>query len=361
MLKNFVIFTIQLFKLVNYEKNNDFSGGVLTLVACSDEIYNDVQNTEESMYSTNSFNENNPGYYYPGAGFPPNGPGENYFSPWDIKYRHEVIPTYTIMNTVGSEHFSIFELHITPYIGLAYYDGVNDGRYHDAYQASINPPALIADLTNGNYPNLYQMGNEIGELIPAKPIVLDGSSIDHSEVSISSYADHCPVNPHTPGSSPGWNPHDRYFDISHIATPQEQTLLAAYGKVFFYEYSIILKSTGAVVGNGYIQVENKTIQDPITYTYWEDTFVNNAYVPGQGHVGNLRYYHNTAAPAPFTEWLHNGTSPQVWCDSREVDYELEYSHENNFFGAGAPYKISLEMGMGVGLWQTSGHVISIGM
>ena len=27
MLKNFVIFTIQLFKLVNYEKNNDFSGG----------------------------------------------------------------------------------------------------------------------------------------------------------------------------------------------------------------------------------------------------------------------------------------------------------------------------------------------
>jgi len=325
-------------------------------------MYNDVENTEESMYSTNSFNENNPGYYEPGAGFPPNGPGENYFSPWDIKYRHEVIPTYTIMNTVGSEHFSIFELHLTPYIGLAYYDGINDGRYHDAYQASINPPALIADLTNGNYPNLYQMGNEIGELIPAKPIVLDGSSIDHSEVSISSYADHCPVNPHTPGSSPGWNPHDRYFDISHIATPQEQNLLAAYGKVFFYEYSVILKSTGAVVGNGYIQVENKTIQDPINNTYWEDTFVGNAYVPGQGHVGKLRYYHNTTtAIFPFTEWQHNLTWPDVWCDSREVDYELEYSHENNFFGAGAPYKISLEMGMGVGLWQTSGHVISIGM
>lgn len=320
-------------------------------------------NKTDFQNQVNSFNPNGPGHYQPGAGFPPNGAGINYFSPWDIKFRNEVIPTYTISNTTGGEGLSIFELHLTPYIGLAYYDGVNDGHYHDSYMASINPPALIADLTNGNYPNLYQTGNEIGELIPAKPIILDGSTLENSEVSISSNADHCPVNPHTPGSSSGWNPKDRYFDISSTATQFEQDLLAAYGKVFFYEYRVILKSNGSVVGNGFIQVENKTIQDPSFYTYWEDTGVHNAFVPGKGHGGKLRYFHetNTAiAPVPFTEWLPNQgpNNPSVWCDSREVDYEFEYKHEEYFFGYPS-HKIILEMGMGVHLWMTSGHLVRI--
>jgi len=336
-------------------------GGVVTLTACSSDTVFDEQGTDEELpMGTNSFNPDNPGHYDPGSIL--NGPGDNYYSPWDIKYRNDVIPTYTIMNHTAGEGYSIFELHLTPYIGLAYYDGVNDGQYHDAYQASLTPPALIADLTNGNYPNLYQNGNEIGELIPAKPIVLDGSSINHSEVSISSYADHCPVNPHAPGSSPGWNPEDRFFDISGAATPQEQAVLARYGKVFFYEYRVILKSNGNVVGNGFIQVENKTIQDPAAYPYWDDTFVTNAFVPGKGNVGRLRYYHNTAAPTPFTSWLKNQGpgALNVWCDSREVDYELEYSHEDYFFGYPS-HKINLYMGMGANLWQTSGHVITIGL
>lgn len=335
--------------------------GLFTLVACSEDVYQDAdeQNAETgSQYQTNSYNPDNPGHYTPGSIL--NGPGDNYYSPWDIKYRNDVIPTYTIMNHTAGEGYSIFELHLTPYIGLAYYDGVNDGQYHDAYQASLTPPALIADLTNGNYPNLYQNGNEIGELIPAKPIVLDGSSINHSEVSISSYADHCPVNPHTPGSSPGWNPEDRFFDISGAATPQEQDVLARYGKVFFYEYRVILKSNGSVVGNGFIQVENKTIQDPAAYTYWDDTFITNAFVPGKGNVGRLRYYHNTTtALAPFTNWFHNGGAG-TWCDSREVDYEFEWPHEEYFFGYPS-HKINLYMGMGVNLWLTSGHVITIGL
>ncbi|UUV22285.1 hypothetical protein [Paenimyroides aestuarii] len=345
-------------------------GGVigLTLTACTtDTIVDDLdqQNAETgSQYQTNSYNPNNPGYYNPGSGIPAIV-GDNYYSPWDIKHRNDVIPTYTISNHTAGEGYSIFELHLTPYIGVAYYDGVNDGQYHDAYQASLNPPGLVADFTNGNYPNLYQNGNEIGELITAEPIILDGSSINHSEVSISSYADHCPVNPHTPGSSPGWNPENRFFDISNNATPQEKAVLARYGKVFFYEYTVILKSNGSVVGNGFIQVQNKTIQDPATYPYWEDTFVTNAFVPGKGNVGKLRYYHETdplIAPSPFTSWVPNlqPNDPTVWCDSREVDYEFEWSHEEYFFGYPS-HKISLYMGMGANLWMTSGHVISIGL
>lgn len=174
---------------------------------------------------------------------------------------------------------------------------------------------------------------------------------------LCSYSDHCPVYPHTAGSSPGWNPNDRYFQLVS-ATADEEALLAAYGKVFFYEYTVILKSNGSVVSNGFIQVENKTIQDPAAYPYWDDTFITNAFVPGKGNVGKLRYYHNTTtALTPFTTWSHNG-GVGTWCDSREVDYEFEYKHEENF-AAFPSHKIILEMSMGVHLWLTSGHHIRI--
>lgn len=169
------------------------------------------------------------------------------------------------------------------------------------------------------------------------------------------------MNPHTPGSSPGWNPEDRYFDISDTATAQEQDLLSKYGKVFFYEYTVILKSNGSIVGQGHLQVKNQTIQDPGAFHYWDDTFITNAYVPGRGHFGKLYYYHETnllPGQWPFTEYFHNGVFPDVWCDSREVDYQFEYPNEESLIGSPL-HKINLDMAAGVGLWMTSGHHISI--
>ena len=252
---------------------------------------------------------------------------------------------------------SPFELRLIPMIGLAYYDGQNDGRYHDSYEASFNPPALIADFNNGNYPNLYANGNEIGELIPAKTIILDGSQSENCEVAIRQ--EHCPVNPIAPLTYPQYNPKGRFFDISHIATPQEQSLLAEYGKVFFYRYMVIRKSDGLTVGDGILQVHNETIKDPVAYPYWVDTGIHDATLPTGATTGKLRYYYNTTtAQWPFTEWNPNqGPNAQwVWCDSREVDYEPVYHSEENLIGGGT---ITLYMGMGASLWETSGHVISL--
>ena len=53
---------------------------------------------------------------------------------------------------------------VTSYIGLAYYDGDNNGVY--------NAPTGSFNLASGAYPNLFTNGEEYGNYIQANPIVL---------------------------------------------------------------------------------------------------------------------------------------------------------------------------------------------
>ena len=55
-------------------------------------------------------------------------------------------------------------VRITPYIGLAYFDGADDGTYHT--------PTGAFNLTSGAYPNLYSGSSEYGNYVQANPIVL---------------------------------------------------------------------------------------------------------------------------------------------------------------------------------------------
>ena len=55
-------------------------------------------------------------------------------------------------------------VRITPYIGLAYFDGADDGTY--------NTPTGAFNLTSGAYPNLYTGSSEYGNYVQANPIVL---------------------------------------------------------------------------------------------------------------------------------------------------------------------------------------------
>lgn len=150
---------------------------------------------------------------------------------------------------MGSGSSYLLTLQVTPYIGLAYFDGIDDGSYDDhlGYQ--------VADLTNGNYPNLYANGHDIGNFIPAAPIVLDGTGITPGSVVLEIYSssDHCPVI--NAVQDPFTNPLPIHFDLfggGLAVLPDEQELLAEFGKVFFYYCEVIDPVTNATIWSGYM-------------------------------------------------------------------------------------------------------------
>ena len=67
------------------------------------------------------------------------------------------------------DNFGIY-IRITPYIGLAYFDGADDGTY--------NTPTGSFNLTTALYPNIYNGVSEYGNYVQANPIVLANHSGD---------------------------------------------------------------------------------------------------------------------------------------------------------------------------------------
>lgn len=322
--------------------------GLFTLMACSDDAVQEAEDQGIPM-TTNSFNPQFPGYYVPGAGFPPNYAGLDYFSPWDIWFRGSpsVTPTYTYTNMEG-DGSSPFVVEITPYLGLAYYDDTNDGLYRDPAQGN----ALIADLTSGSYPNLYKNGNEIGNLIRADRVRLDGTSLQNTEVSIGSTIDHCPVfqgNVNT-----GYNPLNRFININNVATSQERSLLSQYGKVHFYEVFIYDRNTGApIIPPTILQAQVTTLGDPSAS--WQSTGVTTSFL-GQTH--NLMYYKDLVK-GPGTVYNHNIANGQGVCDSREVVFENKENDVFPFTYNGNSYEIRVIMKQGTALWMASGHHVGV--
>ena len=168
----------------------------------------------------------------------------NYVSPWDFT-KLEPVRYYLECNLYS---WTGIYVRVTPYIGLAYYDGGNDGTY--------NSPSGSFNLAGG-YPNLYAGGNEYGNYIAANPIVLVGSASTHELAIFSDYitpqaTDHCPVMPSV--YQYPFNSQPIYFDLVNnnmvqptvlglppitppppAATPQEVALLKDYGKVMYYK------------------------------------------------------------------------------------------------------------------------------
>src|SRR5690606_23606580 len=143
------------------------------LTSCSEDALQEVaeQNTNpESTYAANSFNENEGGNTHGDT----NNTGliwrgDDYYSPWDIWFRRHIYgdgtlqPNYIISNIFNNEKEFIrsrYRLEVFSYVGLAYFDGVNDGIYTD-----LAALTLQYDLASGNYLNLYANGNEVGNLV----------------------------------------------------------------------------------------------------------------------------------------------------------------------------------------------------
>lgn len=191
----------------------------------------------------------------PFASYKPLTVSGEYVSPWDIADINNIDVGYHFDS--NSVNFSWYDwinsvyvqglyVRVTPYLGLAYYDGANDGNY------------FFHNLNNGNYPNLFANGEEYGNYVQGNPIVLASQSLTgingwytHELFIVGEY--HCPtinVVPHL-----NMNIYGLRFDIVNNSTVQpasvltgatvvpapqagtidEEHLLTDYGKVFYYK------------------------------------------------------------------------------------------------------------------------------
>ena len=168
----------------------------------------------------------------------PNGP--NYT---EVEY---IFKNYT--GDWGSERW--LKLRVTPYVGAAYFDGTNEGIYEPSLP-------FFTNFTTSPFPNLYAGGNEIGNFIPAPPLLIDGSGAAGGTVtfSILANAEHCPVFGAMTDSS--YNPLGIGFNLPSGGAPilpQEIQLLANYGKVFFYFCEAIDPVTNVVIWSNYLMM-----------------------------------------------------------------------------------------------------------
>src|SRR5690606_19550222 len=245
-------------------------GGVIFLTACSEDVIQntDLESVKDSSSTVKPFTNED--------GCP---------TPWDFGPAPGNQVEYVFTNQTGDLGSpSLLTLRATPYVGLAYFDGDNtDGQY--LTHAGYTP------LTTGMYPHLYAGNNEIGNFIPAAPIIVDGTGIPsyYSSVRLQIQGTngfhHCPVTPNVL-SNATQNPAAVYFNLPGAGTPvtpQEIQLLEQYGKVFFYYCEAIDPATNAVVWSNYLMLDCDD-------TKWTDTTVT-ANVP----VAGSSLFYNTVS------------------------------------------------------------------
>jgi len=326
----------------------------LTLTACSEDVYQEaeMQNEEAgSQYQTNSFNNDDSGQY---AGYGPGGIGwwgKNYISPWDIWYRGRTVnnisdlqPSYFFSNG-NVEDVTPYNIRVFAYAGIAYFDGTDDGQFHDV--AQVGAP-LVHDLTSGNYPNLYANGHEVGNLVRIPvPIDVPAYPDPHYSFRIEDKLLHLPLSGVTP-AGPKYPPPHTNFDQAGTLLPQERELLAHYGKIFFYEVYVTDKVTNAPVLHTLMHPEIKSLTSgnpddlddgwkPVDYLAGNHVYAD---VPTLGFTVPLYYFYDDTMPFPGeTDWDITRLFDENFCNSREVVFDVPMvPHEVDIDGT---YKLRL--------------------
>lgn len=289
--------------------------GLFTLMACSDDALQEAEQNGKPTFENqaNSFNNDNSGFV---GG--PNGtkePGLNYYSPWDIWYNRgfpDQQPSYSLSNG-NVENISPYKLEVFAWIGLAYFDGNDDGFYNDL---SINsgPQTVAPMITNpAQYPNLYANGHEVGNLIrTVSPITLN----PQDGIAIEDVNDHLPTNNSTALKYGQTN----FFDLSGVLTSAEDILIRNYGKVFFYEVNVF--QGGAFVGTYFMHPEIQNLPNSSSAAYWEP--VTKSGNPVQGNMPPLGSFDLFYIDHPIgTGTFWSSTSPSGnRCDSHEVVFYI---------------------------------------
>lgn len=194
------------------------------------------------MYSTNSFNPGHSGGY-----LDPSKtikiPGSNYFSPWDIWFNRNNYgfqPIYKFANGNSdpeAQSNSPYVLQVTPFVGLAYYDGFNDGFFEDYHTTQTYDLSL--------FPNLYVNSQEVGNLVQAQTFFIQQNEMFH----FGDKEDHLPDATSNTLAIPGVDlqpgVQSGSFDLNNgILSQPEIEFLKLYGKVFFYAVRVLENGVG---------------------------------------------------------------------------------------------------------------------
>jgi len=308
-------------------------GGLIVLTSCNDNIYQEI----DEMNAPPTFNNEQSGHAHGDAG----GSGliwvgDNYASPWDIWFRENdygpignLQPSYMMSNGDMESITSYYNLEVFAYIGLAYFDGDDNGIFHDV--AHLDPitglPIEIADMVNNPtlFPNLYPPGNqhEVGNLVKtvvpihsnAYPDPLHGFRIEDRDKHLLMPGGNNKFLP----MYPNWW---QVFDFAGTILPDEVELLRTYGKVFFYEVNVYDKNTGAPVLLG--QIMHPEIET-LTVNYnpeWNPIMSGGVQVQGDAPTLGPRdlYYYYAGLPNG-TQWDPMYDNNDL-CDSREVVFYI---------------------------------------
>ena len=297
------------------------------LTACNEDAL--VEQTEQTdYYGTYSFNDNNSGKTH-GMGFDPLDKlriifeGDGYYSPWDIWYRQNqygnLQPNYIIRNTYsGNEKENLvspYTIIVTPFVGLAYYDGLNNGIYEDVATAN---PTVQYNLASGNYPNLYANNQEVGNLVQASSIIIQSGDAFRIE-DVDKHLLLPSGNDKFPQFSGGWN-----FQFNGL-TLQEEQLLAHYGKVFFYEVQVTDANTGALIAHDFMHIRNDGIPSNLGImpaNKWLPVLdSSNNPLMGQSPIGSFDMYYLKDPNINGTQWTSFYNLGNI-CDSREVIFDV---------------------------------------
>lgn len=250
--------------------------GLFMFVSCSEDAYQEAD--EQNSLNVENNNSTNDGT----ASNMPFTVAPDYSSPFDIleagNPRLYKFTNYT--GDLGASSPTLLTLRVTPYVGLAYYDGKNDGLYNN------NIP-----ITSG-YPNLYPTGatSEVGKFIPTASFTMTGTGIPFSptaQLEVISSTDHCPLANNTAGTlNPGPTP---IFFNPFIVNPAEIALLKQYGKVFFYWVEVINPGTGLPVFSRFMMPDSNPAVFP---TDWSGPIAS---VPVLGLVPPVPMYRNNSS------------------------------------------------------------------
>ncbi|MBS7321685.1 MAG: hypothetical protein KIG55_08860, partial [Myroides sp.] len=282
------------------------------------------------MYSTNSFNNNDSGFVNGPGGT--KAPGKEYFSPWDIWYNRgpdfvDKQPAYIFWNgnaDAGDEDdaYSPYTLEVHAWVGLAYYDGFNDGIYNDP---SSGGAGASYNLGNGLYSTLYDTNTpngfpqEVGALVQMQPFIINPMT----GARLESVTDHLPIDP-------GTVKYGDHFDFPGGLTTQEEELLRDYGKVFFYEVNVF--EAGTFIGQYIMHPQILSLPNYGPDTYWEsvaDQWGNQI----QGDMpllGSFDLYYINHPVVPETDWDPNFGSGSIGNPASPLDNECD-SHEVVFY------------------------------
>jgi len=335
---------------------------VIFLTACSEESFNDLENIEEeSMYSTNSFNDDQPGFAFGDEdGTGTIWAGDNYASPWDLLIRSEEYkqPVYIIGNG-NAENYSPYTIEVFAHVGLAYFDGVTDGVFNDPFTPNI------FQLNNGLYPNLWDGVNEVGHLVRVP--VSFGLNPGDPSIRLEAREDHLPIDYNNGSrSDPAFPPYNEVFDFAGTVTPDELDLLRQYGKVFFYEVTV--SEAGTVIGDYLMHPNIETVQPGANIPtslggQWHEVpDFNSAPATGVAPNGNsypLYFYWNQNHNAgTLFDIPSAGSIGTTLCDSREVVFQITQNMHSYRLPNGQDLKMYILQNSKY-LWLNSALVVAV--